>query len=586
MSEKELRRALAEADKTITTLQKELTETNREVMALTLDLERRMDDLRALNTMATIVNRAQGVKELLQQALDESLRLVGVEAAGIMLLDEAGDNLVLKAHRGISTRSVEALKQWPLGEGMAGRVAQTGEPLTIDRLEAYPGALRSFLEQERFESIASIPLVGSQGVTGVMNLAAEAAAHFSDSMIVLLQSLGKQIATGIEKLYLHEQTRARAEELRRRTEELRESRERMAEALELNRRLIDASSLGITVYDTSGNCVLANAASGPIIGATRDQLLAQNFRTIASWKRASFLEAAETALTDGEATRQEAHLVSTFGKSVWLDLRFVPFRLGGEPHLLVVTDDVTEQKQLQEQLIRHEKLATLGRLSGSVSHELRNPLGAIKNAAYFLTMVIESPDPDVGEALEILEREVGRSEGVIQGLLDFARSEPPTREDVDVNQIIVETVHSLDVPSQVDVITCLDEEIPLIRGDPNQLIQVFRNIEENGIQAMADGGELVLRSSRLSDGEIEVAISDTGMGIPDHQQDQIFEPLFTTKTQGIGLGLAIVKSLVEGHGGTIEVKSRLAEGSTFTVRLPIGERTPARLSHKGPRVTP
>ncbi len=128
---------------------------------------------------------------------------------------------------------------------------------------------------------------------------------------------------------------------------------------------------------------------------------------------------------------------------------------------------------------------------------------------------------------------------------------------------------SLEVPPEVKVVACLDDQVSIIRGDPNQLMQVFRNIGQNGIQAMPDGGELMIRPRAPSADAVEVSISDTGMGIPEHQRERIFEPLFTTKTQGIGLGLAIVKTLVEGHDGRVTVESQVGEGTTFTVRLPV-----------------
>jgi signal transduction histidine kinase len=207
-----------------------------------------------------------------------------------------------------------------------------------------------------------------------------------------------------------------------------------------------------------------------------------------------------------------------------------------------------------------------------VSHELRNPLGAIKNAAYFLNMAVEAPDGDVQEALDILEREVDRSEGVIKGLLDYARSEPPTRRDVSVNGLLREAVARADVPPTTEVVANLDEDLPVIRGDPDQLQEVFFNIAQNGIQAMPDGGRLTIES-HSSDGSVEVSMSDTGVGIPPHYLEKIFEPLFTTKTQGIGLGLAIVKTLVEGHHGSIAVESEVGEGTTFTVTLPLAPET-------------
>jgi PAS domain S-box-containing protein len=249
----------------------------------------------------------------------------------------------------------------------------------------------------------------------------------------------------------------------------------------------------------------------------------------------------------------------------------------------MVDERTRELRETQERMLRQQKLATLGRLAGSVSHELRNPLGAIKNAAYFLTLAVEDLDPDVQEALEILEREVDRSEGVIKGLLDFARSEPPSRQDVSLDQVLEQSLKRMEIPAEVEVVRRLDDGMPKICGDPDQLEEVFLNVAQNGIQAMPDGGRLVIESMTASD-EVAVSVSDTGVGIPEDRQEQIFEPLFTTKAKGIGLGLAIVKTLVEGHGGSVEVKSpstrafdaepigkesdRDGRGTTFTVRLP------------------
>jgi signal transduction histidine kinase len=206
-----------------------------------------------------------------------------------------------------------------------------------------------------------------------------------------------------------------------------------------------------------------------------------------------------------------------------------------------------------------------------VGHELRNPLGAIKNAAYFLNMALEQPEPEVRETLEILKREVATSEHIISSLLDFARPKPPIRRKVNINEVVQETLSRNGVPGNVRVIRKLDESLPAILADPDQLVQVFGNIIRNAIQAMLEGGRLTVKSKVSRPGWVSVSISDTGVGIPPKDQKKLFEPLFTTKAKGIGLGLPVTKILVEGHGGTIEVKSKVGKGSTFTVILPMGE---------------
>ena len=244
--------------------------------------------------------------------------------------------------------------------------------------------------------------------------------------------------------------------------------------------------------------------------------------------------------------------------------------------LAVAFNQMTEARQraeeelraVQEELIRKEKLAVLGQLAGSVGHELRNPLGVIKNASYFLNMVLEEPEPEVKDMLEMLNTQVARSEGIISSLLGLARPQPLQLREVSVNDIVQETLSNVTVPEDVRVVEQLDEALPIIMADPDQLGQVFENIISNAIQAMPEGGQLLITSEMADEEWIQFSFSDTGMGIPSENLEKLFEPLFTTKARGIGLGLAIVRLLVEGHGGSIDVQSEAGKGSTFSIRLP------------------
>lgn len=357
-----------------------------------------------------------------------------------------------------------------------------------------------------------------------------------------------------------------------RTRELREAHQRITEVLALNQSIITASSLGITAYDASGVCVLANQSAAQIIGATEEQVLRQNFYHLASWRESNLLQIAEEALTSGSETRKEVHVQSTFGRDIWIDCRFVPFTLGGQPHLLLLTDDVTEQRELQQRLIRQQRLAVLGELAGGVGHELRNPLGAIKNAAYFLNMVLpeQTSDPEVEEALEILEREVIQSERIIGGLLDYARTRSPVRREVDLNDIARAALSRVDVPQCIEVWDQLGHSLPHILGDSDQLRRAFENLIRNAVQAMPEGGRLTVSTEVETPEWVVVSVADTGVGIPEENRSRIFEPLFTTRAKGIGLGLPVVRTLIEGHGGTIAVESAVGEGSAFHVRLPVG----------------
>ena len=231
-----------------------------------------------------------------------------------------------------------------------------------------------------------------------------------------------------------------------------------------------------------------------------------------------------------------------------------------------------ELRKAQEELNRKERLAVLGQLAGGVAHELRNPLGAIKNAAYFLNAALEEPEMEVKEAMEIIDKEVATSEHIITSLLDFASPNPPIRRTVDINDIVPEVLSRISVPENIEVVSQLGETLPAILADPDQLRQVFGNIILNAVQAMPEGGQLSVKSEVSSPGWVTVSFADTGVGIPVEKLAMVFEPLFTTKAKGIGFGLAVVKTLVEVHGGAIEVQSGVGEGSTFMVRLPISTK--------------
>jgi len=227
-----------------------------------------------------------------------------------------------------------------------------------------------------------------------------------------------------------------------------------------------------------------------------------------------------------------------------------------------------ELQEAQEELVRTEKLAMIGRLAGGVAHELCNPLGAIKDAAFFLNVTLENPNPEMKEMLEILKKEAIKSERTINSLLDFARPKQLVKRRININEVILDSLLQNAIPNNVGVVKLLNKDLPEIQADPDQLAQVFRNIILNAIRAMSENGKLIIKSYAPQPKWIAVSFIDTGDGIPQENMGRIFEPLFTTKAKGIGLGLALAKTIVERHGGTIEVESEVGKGSTFIVKLP------------------
>ena len=240
----------------------------------------------------------------------------------------------------------------------------------------------------------------------------------------------------------------------------------------------------------------------------------------------------------------------------------------------MVEERTQELLDAQEQLVRREKLAVLGQLAGGVAHELRNPLGVISNAAYYLKMVHPDADDTTKEYLDMISSEVHGAEKIISDLLDLARTRLGEREEIAVSVLVDRVLEKHPLPEGVQVTTQIADDLPRVYVDPGKIDQVLLNLVTNACQAMPEGGQLTINAAGRGDPrgrpEVSISITDTGCGISAENMEKVFEPLFTTKARGIGLGLPVAKTLVEGHGGTIGVESQVGQGSTFTVRLPLG----------------
>ncbi len=227
---------------------------------------------------------------------------------------------------------------------------------------------------------------------------------------------------------------------------------------------------------------------------------------------------------------------------------------------------------MSRQITRSEQLASVGRLAAGVAHEINNPLTGILTFAHILR---EKPNMDEQDRqdLDLIIRETTRAAEIVRGLLDFARERPPDKHPLQINDVLRRTLRLLSNQrafSNIMIVEDLQEGLPLIDGDPNQLQQVFLNLALNACEAMPQGGTLLISSSADKE-KVVVKVTDTGCGIPPEHLDRIFEPFFTTKPvgKGTGLGLSVSYGIVQQHGGNIEVESKVGFGSTFTVLLPV-----------------
>lgn len=239
---------------------------------------------------------------------------------------------------------------------------------------------------------------------------------------------------------------------------------------------------------------------------------------------------------------------------------------------------VRELTQAQAELVKREKLATVGQIAASMAHELRNPLGAMHNAVIYLNMAERQALSEKGlRHLAVIDSQIERANRIITALLNFAESQPAAPRRVEFPGILESVLVELRIPEGVAVERVIPAGLPPLFADPEQVGVALRNLIENAFLAMPDGGQLTLRAGSTNGRngtapQVQVQVEDTGCGIKAEHLPRLFEPLFSTRTIGVGLGLAVCKKLVEANHGSIAVRSEPGKGATFTVTLPAAEQ--------------
>ncbi len=222
----------------------------------------------------------------------------------------------------------------------------------------------------------------------------------------------------------------------------------------------------------------------------------------------------------------------------------------------------------REKLSQREKLANVGQVSSTIAHELRNPMAAIRNSTYFLRLKL-GQNEKLSEHLKIIDREITRSDEVIQSLLKITRGEDLKKSKTDLKSIAKEAMNYADIAKNTQLFIEFDPEPFELNLDKLLFRQVLYNLFLNSIQAMPKGGNVYLKISKGSNNLALISIKDEGTGIEELLLNKIFDPLYTDKNEGIGLGLSLCRDLVLRHGGTIEVESEINVGTTFNIKIPI-----------------
>jgi PAS domain S-box-containing protein len=397
----------------------------------------------------------------------------------------------------------------------------------------------------------------------------------------------------------------RAEEKLDLTRELREytaiiekrwldTAEELAITYQYQKNLIESSIDGIIGCDPEGKVIIFNKASETILGYPKEVVLGK-LKIYHFFPPGKYDELKEKLYGDeyGGPNRlilYETSLVAISGQLIPAQFSGAILQEGDrEIGSVTFFRDLREIRRLEQQfadqarLLHQDKMISLGRLAASVVHEINNPLAGVLNYARLMLKIIkkgpltEAYQEKFAGYLNLMENETDRCSRIVSNLLAFSRKSELEFTDVVVNELIEKCLmlsgHKLKL-SNINIERQLQQGLPLIRGDYNQMQQCVINLIFNSIDAMPDGGELAVSTSYSpSDRYVLIRVGDTGCGISKEDLPRIFEPFFTTKTagQGLGLGLSMVDGIVERHKGSIDVVSEVGKGTAFSLKLPVKE---------------
>jgi PAS domain S-box-containing protein len=505
------------------------------------------------------VGRALDMPALLRRTLEFLFEaLPDAERGAAMLINRAGD---LENH---AVRRRESAPRDPIAisKSLAEMVLEKNEALLSTDVSA---DARLGVEDTAAgaKSVMICPLAVQDKRLGLIYIDSTAGTGFTDRHLRLMSIIAMQAASAVENVRLYGE---------------------LMNAMEYQAGVLRAMLAGIIVTDLDGIVTQVNPAALETIGLAEPDIMGKRLKDIQHLRPiASLLE--ETRRARRAFDRMEV-VLSVRGEeiTVGLSTSILSNVDGSVSGLIASFRDISIIKQLSEKVRATGHLAALGEMAAGVAHEIRNPLNSIRGFAELLTERLQ--DKDHREWAGVILEQVDRMNGIVQGLLDYARQQNFPMEQTDLGRVVQETLHEC-APAmesaKVEVKTLVDSALPRVPANANKLKQVFLNIALNARDAMAGGGTLTARARERSGQngrEVAVSFTDTGCGIEPEHIGRVFDPFFTRKEGGTGLGLAICHRIVTAHGGTIDVSSRPGHGSTFTVAIPCGRRTAGESADK------
>jgi PAS domain S-box-containing protein len=543
---------------------------------------RRSQELQTLYEVSQVLMSNLDLNQVFDQALNIIQESLGYVTCGICLIDEAANELYAVATRGYPDPTWNNLRIKVGQEGITGWVARHGEPLSVGDVTKDP---RYICLDQTVRSEVAIPLKRGEKVIGVLDLESPQTDAFSEADVRLLSLFANQLAIAIENARLYDATQ-------RALENAHQSRE-------FFRQTIMQAPIAILITDARGTWLMANdkalelfgiADAGEILGRLNlfDQPTMLKEEAVSQVK--AVLDGKVVQLTTTMDLSDARYTTTKEGR---LTLRSTFFPLLDErrrvANIVVMIEDITDQKSLEQQLFEAQKMESIGQLASGIAHDFNNLLGAILGYASLVKTQLSMEHPHY-KYISIIESSAERGADLTRQLLTFSRGGRFHLKPLNLNQTVSEVelllTHTID--KRIVIRTDCDASLATMEGDAGQLQQMLLNLCLNARDAMPEGGDLIIETRNVYLDEhfarthlgadvgwhLLLTVTDTGTGMDLETQRRIFEPFFTTKEEGkgTGLGLAMVYGVVKNHGGFVRVYSQLGQGTSFQIYLPSTEQ--------------
>jgi two-component system, NtrC family, sensor kinase len=571
----------------------------------------RADELALLNEIGRVMTSTLDLEKVLRLIMENAVSMLQGEAGSVLLLDEVTGELHFAAAVGPGGDQLRGVRL-PAGAGLADRALREGRTLLIDNTQLDDQFYRGIDQRTGLTTrmLVAAPLRVHNRSIGVMEVINKRGTLFTAADVRLLDLLAPTAATAIDNARLYARETQLSDEVRRHNRELGVLHA-IAAALSDTLEIKTLMDVALTVlqpqfeFDAGqlsllDNSVHAHYRPSPACDLRLDQPAARHAAQQAIDACTVILLPDTTSLADAAIWRN-AHIGAAIAAPLWghdrvqglLELAWcAPRDFGPETapllaaigqqigvaleraHLYEVAQHRAQEiERSHQQLVQSEKLAATGRLAMSLAHEINNPLQAIQNC---LHLVLEFPLDDERQTyyLKMAREEVERLSLLVQSLLDFYRPARSEQTTADVSAVVDRMLALAEQKlrnNQIEVQLKYAPPPQIAQIAPDQLGQVCLNLIVNAAEAMEGGGQLRIEVQPVETW-IEARFTDTGPGIVPADQPHIFEPFYTTKSEGTGLGLAISYSIVERHGGTLQMDSTVGQGTTFTLRLPRDSR--------------